>query len=231
MRAVALDARRTRAIGGGRGAVVAAVAGGLVGAGLAGGAGAGTATGRSLGADRRRGGAPEAWGAGACRARRVGARASRSLAAAERRGSAGAARPERQGLPEPASARGRAWRRAAALAAASRAAAASAAGAGLGGPPLGRLALLLFASGFDGALAGHHLALPTGRRAATAGARDDCEEDAAGVALTALLGRGRRSEIARPAALCGRTRLVSTTTVLVRPWLKLCFTAPALTEP
>src|SRR5205085_716528 len=31
--------------------------------------------------------------------------------------------------------------------------------------------------------------------------------------------------------LCGRARLVSTTTVLDRPWLKLCFTVPALTEP
>src|SRR5207253_11341281 len=28
-----------------------------------------------------------------------------------------------------------------------------------------------------------------------------------------------------------RGRLVSTTTVLERPWLKLCFTVPALTEP
>src|SRR5258708_38902035 len=28
-----------------------------------------------------------------------------------------------------------------------------------------------------------------------------------------------------------RARLVSTTTVLERPWLKLCFTVPALTDP
>ena len=28
-----------------------------------------------------------------------------------------------------------------------------------------------------------------------------------------------------------RGRLVSTTTVLERPWLKLCFTVPALTDP
>ena len=34
-----------------------------------------------------------------------------------------------------------------------------------------------------------------------------------------------------PPAPCGRERLVSTTTVLVRPWLKLCFTVPELTDP
>ena len=34
-----------------------------------------------------------------------------------------------------------------------------------------------------------------------------------------------------PAGACGRARLVSTTTVFVRPWLKLCFTVPELTDP
>src|SRR5438105_1905632 len=34
-----------------------------------------------------------------------------------------------------------------------------------------------------------------------------------------------------PAGMWVRDRLVSTTTILERPWLKLCFTVPALTEP
>src|SRR6185437_10272075 len=34
-----------------------------------------------------------------------------------------------------------------------------------------------------------------------------------------------------PPGMWVRARLVSTTTVLERPWLKLCFTVPALTDP
>ena len=34
-----------------------------------------------------------------------------------------------------------------------------------------------------------------------------------------------------PPGVWVRARLVSTTTVLERPWLKLCFTTPALTDP
>jgi len=66
-------------------------------------------------------------------------------------------------------------------------------------------------------------------------------EDAGAVGrgvAAASVGRGFISKVAGRGAADGATgapstrrRLVSTTTVLDRPWLKLCFTVPELTAP
>ncbi len=188
----------------------------------------------------RRAARPDAGGAAANRSR-GGACDRRAAASGLGFGRRGRRAPERASARRPGPARraaGAAWTGAAGGAAAAAAAGATARRGGLGAgrflagaAAVGFGLRLLGAGGLDHPLAGGAF---LGRQAVVrlgGGTLALLRRGAGAAARTRGVRRRTARQDCRSASRGCRARLVSTTTVFVRPWLKLCFTVPALTDP